>query len=66
MLNVAFAGTGTFPANLEQPVRRHLTTPCEIIVASEIDILSRLAEIDMPPPRHMLSISSMSAKPPLI
>jgi phosphoglycerate dehydrogenase-like enzyme len=47
MLNVAFAGTGTFPANLEQPVRRHLTTPCEIIVASEIDILSRLAEIDV-------------------
>jgi phosphoglycerate dehydrogenase-like enzyme len=47
MLNVAFSGTGTFPANLEQPVRRHLTTPCEIIVASEIDILSRLAEIDV-------------------
>jgi len=47
MLNVAFVGTGTFPANLEQPVRRHLTTPCEIIVASEIDILPRLAEIDV-------------------
>ena len=45
MLNVAFAGT--FPARLEQPVRRHLTIPCEIIVASEIDILPRLPEIDV-------------------
>ena len=45
MLHVAFAGT--FPASLEQPVRRHMTTPCEIIVASEIDILPRLAEIDV-------------------
>jgi phosphoglycerate dehydrogenase-like enzyme len=45
MLHVAFAGT--FTAMLEQPVRRHLTTPCEIIVASEIDILPRLAEIDV-------------------
>jgi phosphoglycerate dehydrogenase-like enzyme len=45
MMHVAFAGT--FTASLEQPVRRHLTTPCEIIVASEIDILPRLAEIDV-------------------
>ena len=45
MLHVAFAGT--FPASLEQPVRRHLTTPCEISVASEADILPRLAEIDV-------------------
>ena len=45
MLRVAFAGT--FPASLEQPVRRHLTTPCEIIIASEADILARLAEIDV-------------------
>ena len=36
MLHVAFAGT--FPASLEQPVRRHLTTPCEVIVASETDL----------------------------
>jgi phosphoglycerate dehydrogenase-like enzyme len=47
MLHVAFVGTGTFPANLEQPVRRHLTVPCEIIVASEADILPRLPEIDV-------------------
>jgi phosphoglycerate dehydrogenase-like enzyme len=45
MLRVAFAGT--FPASLEQPVRRHLTTPCEIIVADESDILARLQHIDV-------------------
>ena len=45
MLRVAFAGT--FPASLEQPVRRHLTTPCEIIVAGESDILPRLQHIDV-------------------
>ena len=45
MLCVAFAGT--FPARLEQPVRRHLTTPCEIVVASEAGILPKLPEIDV-------------------
>ena len=45
MLQVAFAGT--FPASLEQPVRRHLTTPCEIIAAEETDILPRLQHIDV-------------------
>jgi hypothetical protein len=45
MLRVAFAGT--FPASLEQPVRRHLTTPREIIVASEANIFARLPEIDV-------------------
>lgn len=45
MLQVAFAGT--FSASLEQPVRRHLTTPCEIIVADETDILPRLERIDV-------------------
>jgi phosphoglycerate dehydrogenase-like enzyme len=45
MLHVAFAGS--FPASLEQPVRRHLTTPCEIVVASEADILPMLPEIDV-------------------
>ena len=45
MLQVAFAGT--FPASLEQPVRRHLTTPCEIIVATEADILPRLPAVDV-------------------
>ena len=45
MLCVALVGT--FPASLAEPVRRHLTTPCEIIVASEVDILDRLPEIDV-------------------
>ena len=45
MLQVAFAGT--FPASLEQQVRRHLTTSCKIVVASEAAILRRLPEIDV-------------------
>ena len=45
MLHVAFVGT--FTVSLEQPVRRHLTVPCEIVVASEADILPRLPEIDV-------------------
>jgi phosphoglycerate dehydrogenase-like enzyme len=45
MLQVAFAGT--FPTRLEHPVRRHLTTPCEIVVASEADILPKLPETDV-------------------
>jgi phosphoglycerate dehydrogenase-like enzyme len=45
MLHVAFAGT--FPASLEQPVRRHLTIPREIVIASETDILPKLPEIDV-------------------
>ena len=45
MLQVAFAGT--FPASLEEPVRRHLTTQCEIIVADESAVVSRLADIDV-------------------
>jgi phosphoglycerate dehydrogenase-like enzyme len=45
MLRVAFVGT--FPAALEPPVRRHLAIPCEIVVASEADILPLLAETDI-------------------
>jgi len=45
MLQVAFAGT--FPASLEQQVRRHLTTRCEITVGTEADILSRLPAVDV-------------------
>jgi phosphoglycerate dehydrogenase-like enzyme len=45
VLQVAFAET--FPASLEQPVRRHLTTPCEIIVAHETDFLPQLQHIDV-------------------
>ncbi len=45
MLQVAFAGT--FAASLEQAVRRHLTTPCEIVGVHEIVILPRLQHIDV-------------------
>jgi phosphoglycerate dehydrogenase-like enzyme len=45
MLRVAFAGT--FPASLEQPVRRYLTTPCDIVVADEPGILPLLRDIDV-------------------
>src|SRR5215472_13214573 len=45
MLQVAFAGT--FPASLEQPVRRHLTTRCEITVGTEADILPKLPAVDV-------------------
>jgi phosphoglycerate dehydrogenase-like enzyme len=45
MLCVVFLGT--FPASLAEPVRRHLTTPCEIVLSNEADILSRLSEVDV-------------------
>jgi phosphoglycerate dehydrogenase-like enzyme len=45
MLQVAFAGT--FPASLEPAVRRHLTTPCDIVVADETGITPLLADIDV-------------------
>ena len=45
MLRVAFAGT--FAASLEEPVRRCLTTPSELIVADEAGIVGRLADIDV-------------------
>ena len=45
MLQVVFAGT--FTAILEPPVRRHLTIPCEIVVASEGETLSRLPDADV-------------------
>jgi phosphoglycerate dehydrogenase-like enzyme len=45
MLRVAFAGT--FAARLEQPARRHLTVPCEIVVSDEAGIVPRLGEVDV-------------------
>ncbi|OLB98920.1 MAG: hypothetical protein AUH30_06625 [Candidatus Rokubacteria bacterium 13_1_40CM_68_15] len=44
-LHVAFAGT--FSATLEQPVRTHLTVPCEIVVADEAAIVPRLTDTDV-------------------
>ena len=45
MLRVAFAGT--FPARLEEPVRRHLTATSEIVVADEAGIIAQLADVDV-------------------
>jgi hypothetical protein len=44
-MRVAIAGT--FAASLEQPLRRHLATPCDIVVADEIGIVPPLAEADV-------------------
>jgi phosphoglycerate dehydrogenase-like enzyme len=45
MLRVAFAGT--FPARLEEPVRRHLGTAYEIVVAEEAGVIAQLAGVDV-------------------
>src|SRR4029077_11772973 len=45
MLQVALAGT--FAASLETTLRRHLSTPSELIVADEADIVSRLGNVDV-------------------
>jgi len=45
VLRVAFAGT--FAARLEEPVRRHLGIPCEIVVADETGIIAQLAGVDV-------------------
>jgi phosphoglycerate dehydrogenase-like enzyme len=44
-LRVAFAGT--FAGCLEQPVRAHLSMPCDVILADEVGIVSRLADVDV-------------------
>jgi phosphoglycerate dehydrogenase-like enzyme len=45
MLRIAIAGT--FAASLEQPLRRHLDTPCEIVVADETEIVPLLGGADI-------------------
>jgi phosphoglycerate dehydrogenase-like enzyme len=45
MLHVAMAGA--FAASLEQPLRRHLAIPCEIVVADEVGILPLLGDVDV-------------------
>ena len=45
MLCVGFMGT--FPASLVEPVRRRLSTPCEIVVSDEVGLISRLSEVDV-------------------
>jgi hypothetical protein len=44
-LQVAFAGA--FAICLEQPVRAHLSMPCDVILADEVRIVSRLFEVDV-------------------
>ena len=44
-LRIAFAGT--FAARLEEPVRRHLDLPCDVVVADEAGIVSRLRDVDV-------------------
>lgn len=45
MLRVAFAGA--FSATFADRVRAHLRIPCDIILADEIGIVSRLPEVDV-------------------
>lgn len=45
MFGVAFAGT--FAARLEQRVRAHLGTPCDVILADEVGIVPRLSAVDV-------------------
>jgi phosphoglycerate dehydrogenase-like enzyme len=45
MLRVVFAGT--FASRLEDPVRRRLDMPCQLIVADEGEIASRLGDVDV-------------------
>jgi phosphoglycerate dehydrogenase-like enzyme len=45
MTHVAFAGT--FSRSLETRVRAHLRTPCDVTVADEADIVSKLADMDV-------------------
>jgi phosphoglycerate dehydrogenase-like enzyme len=45
MLRVAIAGT--FAASLEQPVRSHLATPCDIVVSDEVGIVPYLSDADI-------------------
>ena len=45
MLEIAIAGT--FAASLEQPMRRHLNIPCNIVVSDEENIIPLLGEADV-------------------
>ena len=44
-LRIAFAGA--FAVRLEERVRAHLEMPCDIICADEVEIISRLPEVDV-------------------
>jgi phosphoglycerate dehydrogenase-like enzyme len=44
-LRVAFVGA--FAVRLEQPVRAHLSMPCDVILDDEVGIVSRLSDVDI-------------------
>src|SRR6516164_6951318 len=44
-MRVAFAGT--FSGSLAEPLRRHLTTTCEIVVSDEAGISAQLVDVDV-------------------
>jgi phosphoglycerate dehydrogenase-like enzyme len=44
---LCIAVVGTFAASLEQPLRRHLAIPCDIVVADEAGIVSLLGDVDV-------------------
>jgi phosphoglycerate dehydrogenase-like enzyme len=44
-LRIAFAGT--FSLHLEERVRAHLRMPCDVIRADDVEIVSRLPEVDV-------------------
>lgn len=45
MIGIAFAGT--FAARLEEPVRGQLGMPCDVVVADEAEVVSKLADVDV-------------------
>ncbi len=45
MIRVAFAGT--FSASLEARVRSHLDVPCDVVVADEAGVVTKLADVDV-------------------
>jgi len=45
MIHVAFAGT--FSASLEARVRSHLDVPCDVVVADEAGVVTKLADVDV-------------------
>ena len=45
MIHVAFAGT--FAASLEPRVRAHLDVPCDVVLADETDIVTKLPDVDV-------------------
>jgi hypothetical protein len=45
MIRVAFAGT--FAASLEPRVRAHLRVPCDVVLADEASVVTRLPDVDV-------------------